>query len=110
MNVLNNLELIVSGIIFILYLLIQFIKLIVNVNKNKKAKKEQLVDNQILLFIQEAETLFENGLVKKEFVLESINEFLLKNNIKLDFNTIEKKIEEIISISKTINYNGDLNE
>jgi len=110
MDYLNNLNVIVSGIIFIIYLMIKFIKLLITIKKNKQLKKEQLVDNKVLLFIQEAETLFENGLIKKEFVLESINEYLKDNNIKIDLNTIESKIEEIINLSKTINYKGDSNE
>jgi len=110
MDYLNNLNVIVSGIIFIIYLMIKFIKLLITIKKNKQLKKEQLVDNKLLLFIQEAETLFENGLIKKEFVLESINEYLKDNNIKIDLNTIESKIEEIINLSKTINYKGDSNE
>lgn len=113
MNVDINLELIVSGIIFIFYLLIQLVKLFISIRNNKKnniSNNNELVNNKLIELIEEAEGLFDNGIIKKEFVLESINDFLVANNISFDVNSIDQTIEQIISLSKNINYKENNNE
>ena len=110
MEVLQNFEFLLSATVFILYLLIQILKLIISICKSKKNKKKELVEEKVLLFIQEAETLFSNGIIKKEFVLDSINKYLKEKNIKYEEEQLEQLIEKIISLSKTINYVGEENE
>ena len=110
MENIQNLDLIISILIFILYLFIQCIKLIIKHKLTKKNNQNKLIEEKILQLILEAETLFENGIIKKEFVIESINKYLNNNKIQYDISKIEQFVEEVIAFSKTINYNGDSNE
>lgn len=103
---LENLKFIVTGLIFIFYFAIKIIKLLLEKKQIKSLNDKQLLNEKILLLIEEAETLFENGTEKKEFVLSSINDFLIKNKINITTTEIEEIIEKIINVSKSINYEG----
>lgn len=104
------LEYIISGLVFIIYMILNIIRIsnIKNKVKNEELNKE--INEQLVLLIQEAETIFENGLEKKEFVLESIEKIFKKQIKKINIEDISKKIEEIIGITKSINYKEENSE
>lgn len=85
------LEYIISGLFFLIYMILNIIRI---TNIKKKVKNEELnkiINEQLVLLIQEAETIFENGLEKKEFVLESIEKIFKKQIKKINFEDISKK-------------------
>lgn len=104
------LEYIISGLVFIIYMILNIIRIsnIKNKVKNEELNKE--INEQLVLLIQEAETIFENGLEKKEFVLESIEKIFKKQIKKINFEDISKKIDEIVGITKSINYKEENSE
>ena len=104
------LEYIISGLVFTFYMILNIIRIsnIKNKVKNEELNKE--INEQLVLLIQEAETIFENGLEKKEFVLDSIEKIFKKQIKKINIEDISKKIEEIIGITKSINYKEENSE
>lgn len=104
------LEYIISGLVFIIYMILNIIRISNIKNKVKNEELNKKINEQLVLLIQEAETIFENGLEKKEFVLESIEKIFKKQIKKINIEDISKKIEEIIGITKSINYKEENSE
>ncbi len=106
MNI-ENIKILLSCLILIFYFLIKIIKILIERKQIKTIKNKQLVDDQLLLLVQQAETLFENGIDKKQFVLNAIDDFLVSHKINVSSLEVENMLEEIINISKTINFKGE---
>ena len=104
------LEYIISGLVFTIYMILNIIRISNIKNKVKNEELNKKINEQLVLLIQEAETIFENGLEKKEFVLESIEKIFKKQIKKINIEDISKKIEEIIGITKSINYKEENSE
>lgn len=77
--------------------------------KNEKTKKYYETYLKIESKIKElcivAETSYTDGAMKKKYVVSSINSFLIENNLNIDEEIIERIIEGIITITKSINNN-----
>ena len=104
------LEYIISGLVFIIYRILKIRRISKIKNKVKNEELNKKIDEQLVLLIQEAETIFENGLEKKEFVIESIEKIFKKQIKKINFEDISKKIDEIVGITKSINYKEENSE
>lgn len=104
----EDLKIILSLAGTILGLIITSLTFLVKFINNVKAKKiaEQAIEisNAILPFIKEAEKFTNfSGAEKKEYVLTKANQFALVNNILFDEDKISEKIEELVTLTKTVN-------
>lgn len=111
-NIMDNIELCSSVIGTILGLIIAIIICIVRLVKTIKSKN-QLQDETDLLNavapIMEIAEKFTNysGTEKKEYVLTRINQLAIENGIEYDEQVISDKIEELIKLTKEVNYNKE---
>lgn len=77
--------------------------------KNKKLKKilekTEQITKEIIPCITEAE-MFTNftGEEKKRFVMTKLNQFAIDNNLRFDQEKISNRIEDLIQLTKTVNY------
>ena len=106
----ENLKEIGFILIFIINIIYYFIKIIILKKKLKSFKTKEEVEKELCELVEKAECLFESGIDKKEYVLDSISQYLKKKKINIDYKEIDKIIENVISVSKQINYQGDNNE
>lgn len=73
--------------------------------KNKLTAINKLTA-QLQSFIMDAEQLVNyTGAEKKEYVLTKANRFAIDNHLPYNEQEIGDKIEELITVSKTVNYN-----
>jgi hypothetical protein len=91
-------SLLVTSIVFI-------IKFIQAVKSKKKIINNSLLEDAIAPLMEIAEK-FKNysGEEKKEYVLTKINQFALDNNLEFDESALSIKIEELIDLTKQVNY------
>ncbi len=111
--VINHLDYLLSlasvFICFILSLIINIKKIKSLKSKNKDISNNEVINNLLLEFIEDAES-FKNysGVEKKEYVLTKINRYLLDNNINFDVNKISEKIEELIKLTNNVNIKKEI--
>ena len=108
-------ELILSLVGTCLGLLITSSAFIIKFAKNVKAKEsaEQTLEicNAILPYVEQAEKLINfNGEEKKEFVMVKVNQYALKHGIKFDEKEVSDKVEELIALSKNVNFKSESNK
>lgn len=106
---LNNFELCISVIAAFFCLLTVLIVCITRMVKAVKAKTKLQDDADLLdtvapiMQIAESFTNY-SGAEKKEYVLTRINQLAIENGINFDVKAISDKIEELIKLSKEVNY------
>lgn len=72
---------------------------------NNTIKFEHNIRLSLLELIEEAEKFINySGEEKKAYVVTRIKEILLSKKIKIDITEIDNKIEELIKLSKVVNY------
>ena len=76
--------------------------------KNAKARKaaETLIElsNAVLPYVKQAESFVNySGAEKKEFVITKANQFAIEHGLSFDLSTVSTKIEELVTLSKSIN-------
>lgn len=81
--------------------------------KNKRLKymleHAEKITKMIIPYIVEAEELINyTGVEKKEYVMTKLNQYAIENKLKFDSNIISGKIEELLSMSKKVNYKDDI--
>lgn len=81
--------------------------------KNKRLKymleHAEKITKMIIPYIVEAEELINyTGVEKKEYVMTKLNQYAIENKLKFDSNIISSKIEELLSMSKKVNYKDDI--
>lgn len=81
--------------------------------KNKRLKymleHAEKITKMIIPYIVEAEELINyTGVEKKEYVMTKLNQYAIENKLKFDSNIISSKIEELLSMSKKVNYKEDI--
>lgn len=77
--------------------------------KNKKLKKilekTEQITKEIIPCITEAETFINfTGEEKKKFVMTRLNQFAIDNQLKFDQEKISNRIEDLIKLTKKVNY------
>ena len=92
----------------ILGLLITAVTFILKFVKSAKARKsaEGIIEigNVLLSYMEEAETFIKyGGQAKKEYVLTKAKQFALEHDMEFDAEWISAEIEELISLTKTVN-------
>lgn len=100
MELFNNIIEIVSGLIVIIPLVIELVKYVKIAIKEKNWSK--LVD-VVLKLMSEAETKFDNGADKKEWVIDMVNS--VSESINYDFTKedLSKLIDSFVKMSKSVN-------
>ena len=109
---LNNLELCISVIAAFFCLLTVLIICVVRMVKAIKSKKILQDESDLLNAvapIMEIAEKFTNysGAEKKEYVLTRINQLAIENGIKYDSDAVSEKIEQLIQLTKEVNYNKE---
>lgn len=82
--------------------------LLISLVKNKKAKRNlaitQLLTNALQDFVVEAEQFTNfNGGEKKEYVMTKANRYALQNKWNFDEEAVSEIVEDMISLSKSVN-------
>ncbi len=82
--------------------------LLISLVKNKKAKRNlaitQLLTNALQDFVVEAEQFTNfNGEEKKEYVMTKANRYALQNKWNFDEEAVSEIVEDMISLSKSVN-------
>lgn len=108
-NFLDNYELYLSIAAAIISLIFAIIVCIIKLVRAVKAKTKLQDDADLLdavapiMQIAESFTNY-SGAEKKEYVLTRINQLAIENGINFDVKAISDKIEELIKLSKEVNY------
>ncbi len=100
MEVFYNIVEILSGLIVIIPLVIELVKYVKIAIKEKNWSK--LVDIVLNLII-EAETKFDNGADKKEWVIDMVSNVSESINYDLDKEKLSKLIDDFVKMSKSVN-------
>lgn len=106
---LDNLELWISIFVVILFLFIGMIICILRLIIVKKSKKKFQDETDLLnavapiMEIAEKYTNY-SGAEKKEYVLTRINQLAIENGIEYNVQAVSAKIEELINLTKEVNY------
>ena len=108
-NFLDNYELYLSIAAAIISLIFAIIVCIIKLVRAVKAKTKLQDDTDLLAAVapvmQIAETFTNySGAEKKEYVLTRINQLAIENGINFDIQAVSNKIEELIKLSKEVNY------
>lgn len=104
----EDLELYISLAGTILGLLITTFTFLSKFIKNAKAKKvaQELIKitQEIIPFIEEAETFIHyTGTEKKAYVMTKATQFVINNKMKVEPEKISNAIEELVSLTKKVN-------
>ncbi|HEY8444187.1 MAG TPA: phage holin, LLH family [Clostridia bacterium] len=100
-----------SGVGFLLTTIMFLFKFIKSLKSKKAAEEIIKITNAIIPFIEQAEKFSSySGKEKKEYVMTKVNQFAIENGIKFDPELTSQKIEELIKLSKEVNYKGALKE
>lgn len=105
----ENLELYLSligtGASLLLTIIILIVRLAKSIREKSRLKEEDGLLSAVgpLMELAEKHKNF-TGEEKKEFVLTKLNQFAIENGINFDTKIISTKIEELINLSKQINY------
>ena len=104
----SDLQIILSEAGAALALLITAVTFLTKFIKSAKAKKaaEELVKlgNAVLPYIKKAESFVNfSGAEKKEYVLTKANQFAIENKMAFDVRQASEKIEELVSLTKSVN-------
>lgn len=111
----ENLELILSllgtSASLVFTMIIVIIKFIRCRKTSHSLEDEYELYNSISKLMEIAEEFTNySGEEKKEFVITKLNQFAIENCLKFDVNKASNKIEELIMLSKNVNYKGEKNE
>lgn len=79
------------------------IKLVEYVKKAIKEKNWGVVLNLVISYMEIAETMFETGAERKEWVLDMIKESANVVNYDIDIVVIDKLIDDLCAMTKAIN-------
>lgn len=111
---LDNLELGIAiiGIIILLFIVIICVIALVRVIKSRKKFREATEMLNVVGSIMQIAENFTNysGSEKKEYVMTRMNQLAIENGIAFDAKAISDKIEELIQLSKEVNYNKTTEE
>src|SRR5690554_5772097 len=101
----NNTELITTIISVILTIISAVLGYLSKKSSKAKTYYETFikVEEQIKKLCITAESSYSKGEQKKKYVIASINQFLLDNNLSIEKEAIDKIIESIIDVSNNIN-------
>lgn len=101
------LGIIITFVSTILGLLVTLVTYILKFVDNKKVKEKALnfisISEKLIELITEVEKTTLNGLEKKKYVLQKIEEYAKDNNLKYDNEEISNKIEELVSLTRNVN-------
>ncbi|MDL2292909.1 hypothetical protein LJC17_04925 [Acholeplasma sp. OttesenSCG-928-E16] len=78
-------------------------KLIRKIKEVRSLKDEGIVDEELKELISEAETMYQSGVEKKDYVIKKIKEFMGVRKIKIKKSDIDEKISEMVSFTKKVN-------
>ena len=97
-----------SLLVTCLFFIIKFIK---SVHTKNKLKDNTAILEAVAPLMEIAEKFRHySGEEKKEFVLTKLNQFSLENNLAFDAEAIDKKIEELIKLTKQVNSKNQIGE
>ncbi|MCH5151039.1 MAG: hypothetical protein J1F65_00035 [Clostridiales bacterium] len=104
----ENIEKILALISACLGIIITATGFLIPLVKNAKAKRTleilNMISNEVKGFIVEAEQFVNySGTEKKQYVITRVNQLAIENKWKFDEDVVSEKIEEMISISKSVN-------
>ena len=104
----SDLQIILSEAGAALALLITAVTFLAKFIKSAKAKKaaEELIKigSAVLPYIKKAESFVNfSGAEKKEYALTKANQFAVENGITFDVKQVSEKIEELVSLTKSVN-------
>lgn len=107
-NFINDYGLTLSTGLFILTLVFKLVSVVLEKLGFKKAAKVMNTGSALIAVIrlnmQKAETLFDDGAVKLEYVITKVQSWCIQNNVEFDENQVKQHIEDEISLSKCVNY------
>lgn len=111
----EDLKIILSITTSIMVILSTILTLLVKAIKNNKTKKTLQgvlsCTNQLIPLIQEAERFINyTGEEKKEYVITRINKYMKENNIKMCDDELSNKIDELVLLTKNVNYKKNTNK
>ena len=111
---LDNLELGIAiiGIIILLFIVIICVIALARVIKSRKKFSEATEMLNVVGSVMQIAENFTNysGSEKKEYVMTRMNQLAIENGIAFDAKAISDKIEELIQLSKEVNYNKTTEE
>ena len=110
-NFLDNYELYLSIAAAIISLIFAIIICIIKLVRTIKSKTKLQNDSDLLdaaaPIMQIAESFINySGAEKKEYVLTRINQLAIENGISFNLKAVSDKIEDLIRLSKHVNYNN----
>jgi len=105
----ENIEIMLSLIGTIIGLVLTVLTFVVKSIRNAKVQKglKQAIkiSNAVLPFIREAEKFASySGAEKKAYVMIKANQFAITNRIKFDANQVSDKIEELVALTRQVNF------
>lgn len=86
------------------------VKLVEYVQRSTKEKNWNNLLGLILKLMTEAETKFDNGATRKEWVIGMIEASADQINYDIDIDTLSKLIDDLCAMSKKVNINNDNND
>lgn len=110
-NFLDNYELylsIAAAIISLMFaIIICIIKLVRTIKSKTKLQNDSDLLDAVAPIMQIAESFINySGAEKKEYVLTRINQLAIENGISFNLKAVSDKIEDLIRLSKQVNYNN----
>jgi hypothetical protein len=105
MNLLITISTAVPVVLAALTSAFTFLAKFIKSDKLKKiAEATTQIGNAVLPFIEQAEKFANySGAEKKAFVITKANQFALENGILFDATSVANKIDELVSLTKTVN-------
>lgn len=95
----------ISTIIFLIFTTVTYIiKFIEKQKQMKKLENQAIIDLEIEELMIEAEKLFDSGETREKFVIDRLKSFALAYKITPSFDEIQKRVKEIIALSRKINF------
>lgn len=104
MDLIEMITTILIGLATTIPLIISLIKYI---KESIRQKNWYNLFNLVINLMQEAENKFNDGITKKEYVLDMVKASADTINYSIDINTVSSLIDNICNITKVINTNCD---
>ena len=104
----EKIELVISYLSTIFILIVSvttyIIKLINKTIEIHKMKNKELATKEMIKLIEEAESIFDIGTERKNFVLSRLENFGLEKKININIDEFENEVNKLIDFTKKVNY------